>query len=409
MMGGKGVRARVCAWDPEQIRRHLTKKAGPSLAKLRKERLPVWVVGGALRDALLGRPFRDVDLLVRVSRERLSSLFPEGVWVGKVIPAFVLGARRGGRGPTLQITLLSGTLEAELARRDFSVNALAMRLDGEGEAGIEDPFGGLSDLDAGLLRRPCLLRDPFPEDPVRVLRLLRFAATLGFTVEPETLGLARPVAGELSNVAGERRRHELLALFSGERLGTLPEIFPDDFLGLVLTWSAGVQPVAPDGKGEWGARLSETLRHSRRDPLFRLWRVYREARVEEAHLIRHLPFSRSEKRRLLMWSRLQSFFESRRLGPWSPSDRSLLIKADHRETIRRWVERSLPAGEKKTFRAWSTGVIRDLERPWDEVRESLVKDETKGLRVGGDGAGGHGERDRKRAGGEHRRHRRESP
>ena len=173
MRGGKGGRARVGTVDPEQIRASLVRKSGAVLGRLRREEIPVWVVGGALRDALLGRPSRDVDLLVRASRERLSSLFPEGVWVGKVIPAFVLGARRGGRGPTLQITLLTSTLEEELARRDFSVNALAMRLDAEGEAGIRDPFGGLSDLSAGLLRRPCLLRNPFPEDPVRVLRLLR--------------------------------------------------------------------------------------------------------------------------------------------------------------------------------------------------------------------------------------------
>ena len=409
MRGGKGGRARVGTVDPEQIRASLVRKSGAVLGRLRREEIPVWVVGGALRDALLGRPSRDVDLLVRASRERLSSLFPEGVWVGKVIPAFVLGARRGGRGPTLQITLLTSTLEEELARRDFSVNALAMRLDAEGEAGIRDPFGGLSDLSAGLLRRPCLLRNPFPEDPVRVLRLLRFAATLGFAVEPETLALARSAQDLLSGVAGERRRHELLALFSGESLESLFGNFPEDFLGLVLSRSVGVQGLLPVGDGGWGRILSDILSCSRRDPLFRLWRVYHEAKVGEALLIRHLPFSRSEKRRLRLWSRLRGFFESRPRGPFTPSDRSLLVSSDHRETIRRWVAQSLPVVERKDFRAWSTGVIQDLTRPWDEVQASLVKEDPRSLGVGGDGAGGHVEGYGKGGGGEHRRRPGESP
>jgi len=409
MRGGKEGRARVEAVGPERIRASLARKTGTVLGRLRREEIPVWVVGGALRDALLGRSFRDVDLLVRASRERLSSLFPEGVWVGKVIPAFVLGARRGGRGPTLQITLLSSTLEEELARRDFSINALAMRLDGEGEEGIRDPFGGLSDLSAGLLRRPCLLRNPFPEDPVRVMRLLRFAATLGFAVEPETLALARSAEDLLSGVAGERRRHELLALFSGESLGRLSGTFPEDFLGLVLTRSVGIEGLLPVGGGGWGAIFSLILPCSRRDPLFRLWGVFRAANVAEATLVQNLPFSRSEKRRLLLWGRLTGFFESRPRGPFTPSDRSLLVNSDHRETIRRWVARSLPVGERKDFRAWSTGVIRDLTRPWNEVQASLVKENPEGLRVGGDGAGGHVEGDRKGGGCEHRRRPGEPP
>ena len=409
MRGGKGGRARVGTVDPEQIRASLVRKSGAVLGRLRREGIPVWVVGGALRDALLGRPFRDVDLLVRASRERLSSLFPQGVWVGKVIPAFVLGARRGGRGPTLQITLLSSTLEEELARRDFSVNALAMRLDGEGEEGIRDPFGGLSDLSAGLLRRPCVLRNPFPEDPVRVLRLLRFAATLGFAVEPETLALARSAEDLLSGVAGERRRHELLALFAGAHLGALPMIIPGDFLGAVLCLSVEVPPLTPKGVGGWEKILADAAHHSRRDPLFRFWHVYSAAGVQGPWLVRHLPISRSEKRRLLGWSRLLGFFESRRTGPWSASDRSLLLKTDHRETIRRWMARSLPVVERKDFRAWSAGVIRDLTRPWEEVQASLVKDNPEGLGVGGDGAGGHVEGDRKGGRGEHRRRPGESP
>ena len=83
------------------------------------------------------------------------------------------------------------------------------------------------------------------------------------------------------------------------------------------------------------------------------------------------------------------FFKARPMAPFTPSDRSLIVRSDHRETIRRWVARSLLEGERKNFRAWSAGVIRDLTRPWDEVQASLVKEGSEGLRVGGDGAGSH--------------------
>lgn len=394
-----------------RIRRRLLRKVGPVLERLREENLPVWAVGGVLRDMLLGRSFRDADLLVRASREGISALFPEGVWVGKGIPAFVLGPKGAGDEPTVQMTLFSGSLEEELSRRDFSVNALALRLDGDGgrEPVIVDPFGGLSDLASGLLRRPCPARNPFPEDPVRVLRLLRFAATLGFSVEPETLELARPVAGSLPSVAGERRRQELLALFSGAWLGRLPEFFASDFLGAVLARSAGVSPEFPAEEAKLRKIFSGAARHSRRDPLFRLWIFYLEGAVAGSSLSRSLPWSRSERRRLLRWDRLLRFFEDRKAGPWSVSDRSLLISPDHRETVRRRVESRLPPEERKAFRSWSAGVIAELCRPWEEVRERLVRKETGRSGGGDDGAGSHVEGDGKRARGQHGVRRAEPP
>ncbi len=363
---------------PEGVSRRLSLRIGPVLSRLRKEELPVWVVGGALRDLLLGRPFRDVDLVVRASREQVASRFPEGVWVGRVIPAFVLESKIGKRGTTVQITVIAGSLEEELARRDFSVNAMAMRLSGRGGPGafVVDPFGGLGDLSAGRLRRPCRIRDPFSEDPIRVLRLVRFAATLGFVVEPETLDLAGRSCGLLAGVAGERRRQELLIFFGGRWLRRLPGIVPMPFLGEVLSQAGGfATPLSEKACANVPFLLALAERHSRLDPLFRLWVFYRGIGrgigTEAGAMARSLPFSRSERRRLLRWDRLAGFLEEQRAGPWSAADRSLLMNDDHREKIVRMVERTVEPRARKAFRRWWNEVVATLCRPWEEVRGML--------------------------------------
>ncbi len=366
-IGGKGD-------IPEGLARRLSLRIGPVLSRLQKEGTAVWVVGGALRDLRLGRSLRDVDLAVRASREQVSALFPGGVWVGRGVPSFVLSSKGGKKGTKVQITVFTGSLEEELARRDFSINAMALRLSTEEGAAplLIDPFGGMRDLSAGLLRRPCLVRDPFSEDPIRVLRLLRFAATLGFSVEPETLELAGRSCELLAKVAGERRHQELLALFGGDYLGKLPENFPCLFLGEVLAQAAGFAvALSEEACKRLPSLLYEAARHSRRDPLFRLWVFYREMGREGETVARHLPVSRSERRRLLRWDRLVGFLEKRKAGPWSAADRSLVMNDDQRDRIVRMVARTIEPKSRKDFRRWWGDLLATLCRPWEEVRESL--------------------------------------
>jgi tRNA nucleotidyltransferase/poly(A) polymerase len=171
------------------------------------------IVGGALRDAALGRPVADVDLVVDGDGEavarRIAELLP-----GRFV---ALGGERFGAfrivGAAIELDLWdrAGTgAVADLARRDLTIGAIAMDL-GSGE--VLDPFAGRADLAAGVLRAtgPGVFRD----DPLRVLRLARFAAELeGFVVDPGTLELARAASSELESAARERRRAELVLLFA---------------------------------------------------------------------------------------------------------------------------------------------------------------------------------------------------
>jgi poly(A) polymerase len=195
-----------------------------------------WIVGGALRDELLGRPVRDVDVAVAGDPEpaaralaaevrgpvfRLSEAF--GAW--RVID------RRGGR--VWDFAPLQGeSIEEDLGKRDFTVNAMA-RPRGGGE--LIDPLGGRADIEARVLR--VLGPTAYERDPLRPLRLARFAAELGFAPEPETERLTAAAAPGVAEAAGERIFGELrrLVISDGvlaglelaDRLGLLRAVLPE--------------------------------------------------------------------------------------------------------------------------------------------------------------------------------------
>jgi poly(A) polymerase len=196
----------------EAIERQLAR--APALARARATLEPeaCWVVGGAVRDAALGRPVTDVDLVVagdpaaaarslagEGSAFELSSEFatwravsPEGGWHLDV-------ARCRGDG-----------IEADLLQRDLTINAVAVSLSG-GEP--IDPTGGLADLERRLAR--AVGERSFADDPLRLLRLARFASDLGLELDPLTERLARAEAGRAGEPSGERQYAELAALIGG--------------------------------------------------------------------------------------------------------------------------------------------------------------------------------------------------
>ena len=195
-----------------------------------------WIVGGALRDELLGRPVRDVDVAVAgdpapVARAvadrvrgpvfRLSEAF--GAW--RVID------RRGGK--VWDFAPLQGeTIEEDLRKRDFTVNAMARPYEG---GDLIDPLGGRADLEAHVLR--VLGVGAYEQDPLRPLRLARFAAELGFAPDPETERLTAQAAPAVAQAAGERVFAELrrLVIADGalaglalaDRLGLLKAVLPE--------------------------------------------------------------------------------------------------------------------------------------------------------------------------------------
>lgn len=167
-----------------------------------------WIVGGGLRDALLGRTVADVDLAVSADAKELAHRLAKahGATRFPLSDAFGAWRVRGGRLPfTVDLTpVQGGSLQQDLARRDLTVNALALPLTG-GE--LIDNHNGLADLRARSLRivAPTVLRD----DPVRLVRLARLACQLGFDIEPQTRLRARMDAGELGRSAPERVAEEL--------------------------------------------------------------------------------------------------------------------------------------------------------------------------------------------------------
>lgn len=226
----------------------------PLLLGLRRraleQSLPVYLVGGPVRDALLGAPIKDLDFAIEgdasaVARELAHELGGQVVTHTRFGTAtVVLGDCRVDLATARKETyshpgalpdVAPGTIYDDLARRDFSVNALALPL-AEGQPKVLDPHGGVDDLKAGLIR--ILHRDSFVDDPTRVYRAIRYEQRLGFYLEEETLSqLQHAIAeGSLASISGDRVRHELerilheehpdLALRRCIQLGVLAAIHP---------------------------------------------------------------------------------------------------------------------------------------------------------------------------------------
>jgi len=182
-----------------------------------------WAVGGAIRNTLLGVPEGDWDLATRAHPEVVVRLFPRTVPVGidhgtvgvltrdgvlLEVTTFRKDVETFGRHAVVEF---ADTLQEDLSRRDFTVNAIAWHpLTGE----IRDPFQGRQDLKAGLLRTVGDPEERFAEDYLRVLRALRFSGRFQFQIHEETWKAIRAAEGELGILSPERVREELLKILS---------------------------------------------------------------------------------------------------------------------------------------------------------------------------------------------------
>lgn len=180
------------------------------------------LVGGPVRDAFLGVTPHDFDLTTSAAPEETEAVIKE--WAGAVWDMGrefgTIGGRRDGqiveittyrteeydatsRKPTVTY---GDTLEGDLSRRDFTVNAVAMRLP---DMVLVDPFGGLEDLARGVLRTPVSALQSFEDDPLRIMRAARFSAQLGIDVEEDVMKAMSQLAPRLEIVSAERIRAEL--------------------------------------------------------------------------------------------------------------------------------------------------------------------------------------------------------
>jgi tRNA nucleotidyltransferase (CCA-adding enzyme) len=203
-----------------------------------------WCVGGALRDTLLGDPQSDFDLATSARPEEVQRLFRRtaaiGVEHGTVgvidrkrvmheVTTFRRDVETDGRHAVVEY---GASLDDDLARRDFTINAIAFHpLRGE----WRDPHGGKRDLEARVVRA---VGDPaarFREDYLRILRAIRFAARFGFTIEPATWEAAREAARGLGRLSAERVREEWFkGLRTARELETLVRLWHES--GAAATW-----------------------------------------------------------------------------------------------------------------------------------------------------------------------------
>ena len=229
--------------------------------------LDAYAVGGAVRDAVLGRPTTDLDVVAvgpgagvalaeavaRALGVRAPAVYPAFGTAAVTVPAarlaalldddrplddlpdrlvveFVGARRESYRADSRKPVVEDGTLDEDLARRDFTVNALAASLNGGRFGEITDPFGGLSDLAAGRLRTPLSPAVTFEDDPLRMLRAARFAAQLGFSVDEPAVEAMRDKADRIEIVSAERVTDELNKLLAS----------PDPSSGLSLLYRTGL-------------------------------------------------------------------------------------------------------------------------------------------------------------------------
>ena len=231
-----------------------------------------FVIGGYVRDCLLGRPCNDIDIVVEGSgiefaravgekTGRNVSYFPS---FGTAMLMFqgdeveFVGARRESyRRESRKPIVENGTLEDDQKRRDFTINALALSLmPGDLFGELVDPFGGVKDLAAGIIRTPLDPDTTYSDDPLRMLRAVRFAAKLStpeqpFTIVPESMEAMRRMADRLSILSVERITEELNKMMASpnpsmafrlmDEGGLLPHILPE------ISALKGVETV--DGKG----------------------------------------------------------------------------------------------------------------------------------------------------------------
>lgn len=187
-------------------------------ARLEREGFETWCVGGAIRDALLGRSHLDWDLATAARPEQVQSVFrrtiPVGIDFGTVgvldrtgtlheVTTFRRDVRTDGRHAVVSF---GASLDEDLARRDFTINAMAWS-PSRGE--LRDPFGGRRDIERRLVRAVGDAGERMREDRLRALRAIRFAARLGFEIEPATWGAIVASAPHLGRLSPERVKQEI--------------------------------------------------------------------------------------------------------------------------------------------------------------------------------------------------------
>lgn len=247
---------------------------------LEKAGYEAWIVGGAVRDSLLSRPTKDWDVTTSATPEQVMPLFEESFYdnaYGTVMVAgkhlkvqFGLSEESATDEEIFDITTYrtehgysdkrrpdtvewGKTVEEDLARRDFTINAIAIR-PGKNKEEIIDPYGGQSDLKLGVIRAVGEPVARFEEDALRILRAVRLGAELGFIIEPKTLEAIKVTSTNLKHISAERIGAEVVRVLAS----------PNPADGILLMGSTGILPRADSPEATLSARERSCLALSAR-------------------------------------------------------------------------------------------------------------------------------------------------
>lgn len=258
-----------------QIKISIPAAASRLLGALRRAGFEAYVVGGCVRDSLLGRTPGDWDICTSARPEQVRAVFSAyrqiltgekhgtvAVIVGgtpyEITTYRVDGQYHDSRHP--DAVQFVPQVQPDLARRDFTINAMAYNE----KEGLIDPFGGQDDLQSGILRAVGVPHQRFTEDALRILRLYRFAARFGFSIDPPTAQAAQELCAHLDCVSVERIEEELAKLLSAPApaayldekiLGVvLPELSPE-----ALAAAKPVVDACPAGEQALPVRLAALL------------------------------------------------------------------------------------------------------------------------------------------------------
>jgi tRNA nucleotidyltransferase (CCA-adding enzyme) len=238
------------------------------MGRLHSHGFSAFVVGGAVRDVLAGRAPTDWDLATNATPDQLRAAFPDaeyenrfgtvgiptGVAVREVTTFRTDGPSSDARRP--DSVAFIGRVEGDLARRDFTINAMAFGLGGD-EGGdpvisgaFADPHGGRADLEASVLRAVGNAAERFTEDALRILRAARFASRFELTIEPATAAAIRDAAALTGSLSGERIGAEIEGILAAQ----------EPAIGLAALHDLGVMRViAPALNERWSEQLPQRV------------------------------------------------------------------------------------------------------------------------------------------------------
>ena len=218
-------------------------KVGRIIGTLQEHGYEAYAVGGCIRDSILGREPEDWDITTSAMPEETKALFDKtfdtGIQHGTIT---VLLEKEGFEVTTYRIdgkyedsrhpkeVTFTRNLREDLLRRDFTINAMAYNE----TDGLVDIFGGLEDLEAGMIRCVGTAKERFKEDALRILRGVRFAAQLGFDIEEDTRQGMKELAWTLQNISAERIQVELVKMITSKRPEMLREAYELGMTRIVL-------------------------------------------------------------------------------------------------------------------------------------------------------------------------------